>query len=173
MKKEWLIAGIIGCIIFIIIGIISCYNAAKENNKPYELPIYISQKFTITKNGNGWEIDGKLTNLLNEEINIDELHFKISGKDPDKYKTYYESTITEKNILIGIKETYYFNDTYYTVGKTDFSTVILDYCIINGEQIKPVYSSDGIHFNQSSPNYFWFVFGLVFLIAGLIFAFKN
>ena len=136
---SWSTIGLIMCLLFSLFlpGGIS---GVVEENKEYDLPVYISEKVTVS-GYTSYTVSGELTNRTNEDVIIDCLVITITGK---KEYTSYSGGVSIRNITVPANSSYKINSSGHkfktehggTVpsGELDFAQI--SDCIINGEHVE-------------------------------------
>lgn len=137
-----------------IFGIIDYYRVNE-----YTAPIYISKEFELV-DGDNYTLQGQFTNLTNKPVTIQSIRFSLQGRE---YRTVYYGSVTEDNIVIPAQGVYNYKKEKIKYAKDLLNSVSIVKCIIEGENVKLAYSSDGITFGKKDLYHHT----IPFLIAGI------
>ena len=145
---SWSTLGLIMCLLFALFlpGGIS---TVIENNKAYELPVYVSENVSVT-GYSVYTVTGELTNLTNENVVIERLEITLTGNTDN---TKYSTEILIKNITVPANSSYQiyspghsFKNKYgTTVASGELENAYISDCVIDGESVK-LKKYDGEHF---------------------------
>ncbi|MDD4291935.1 MAG: hypothetical protein PHX51_06870 [Clostridia bacterium] len=126
------------------------------NNQAYDVPVYISDNFTVTGYST-YTVQGSLTNRMSNDILIERIEVNLSGSDG---RNHWSATWTKRDILIPANETirlyesdltYSFNATGYTAEGCLTDATVSD-CIIDGVSYKLKYSENGQDFSRQGDD---------------------
>ena len=144
--------------------------ATRKDSQQDDAPIYISQKFNVSKltetGLREYCIYGQLKNRTNENVLITDLVFYVTGKS---YKTLYYAYVGENDISINAKGDFYFSKTYYQTSGGNFDSVKISLCKINGIDYHLEYSKDGVTFGEDLKEKRNYYAGLGIGVGGILF----
>lgn len=126
--------------LFLAIALPGGISTAIENNKEYDLPVYVSENITVT-GYSVYTVKGEITNLTNEDVVIERLEITLAG---NKENTRYSAEILIKNIIVPANSSYQiyspghsFENKYGSiVASGELESAHISDCVINGESVE-------------------------------------
>ena len=168
---SWSTIGLIFCLamsIFLFAGI----SAAREVKQEYDLPIYISQKVTIS-GYSSYTITGAIKNRTNKDVKVDYLEIALSGRDGDTVY-HISERLKEYNFVVPANGTYTirFDDVVYTqLGSTtahgELTNANISACIIDGKSVE-LKKQDGDYFVSQGGNSSGYIIAIIIGSLGLM-----
>ena len=147
-SPSWSTMGLILCLLFALFlpGGISMLN---EANQKYDLPIYISQKLSVT-GYSSYTVTGELTNNSDRDVVIERLEITLTGK---KEYTSYVTDFSINNITVPANSSYKIHSPGHTfqnehggvVASGELSLARISDCVINGKSVE-LKKYDGTNF---------------------------
>lgn len=147
-SPSWSTMGLILCLLFALFlpGGISMLN---EANQKYDLPIYISQKLSVT-GYSSYTVTGELTNNSDRDVVIERLEITLTGK---KEYTSYVTDFSINNITVPANSSYEIHSPGHTfqnehggvVASGELSSARISDCVIDGKSVE-LKEYDGTNF---------------------------
>ena len=170
-ETSWSTIGLIFCIAiswFLPVGI----STAREVKQEYDLPIYISQKVTIS-GYSSYTITGEIKNRTNEDVKVDYLEIALSGRDGDTVY-HIDERLKRYDFIVPANSTYTirFDDVVYTqLGSTvahgELTNANISACIIDGKSVE-LKKKDGDYFVAQGGNSSGYIYAIILGSLGLI-----
>lgn len=138
---SWSTMGLVLCFVIGLALLWMGISTAQDLKEEYTVPIYISEDLSVS-GYSSYIIKGELTNYTNNDITIDRLDIKLSGKEENtNYYTDNPITIVDINIPSNSSYHIYLDDIIYTesgVGSAhgELTSANISKCVINGEVVQ-------------------------------------
>ena len=170
-ETSWSTIALIFCLafsFFLLAGI----DSARDVKEEYDLPIYISQKVTIS-GYSSYTITGAIKNRTGKDVKVDYLEITLSGHDGDT--VYYINERLEKyNFIVPANSTYEirFDDIVYTqpgntTAQGELTHATISACILNGESVE-LKKQDGDYFVSQGGNSSGYILAIILGSFGLL-----
>ena len=178
-NMSWSSIGLVFCLALSLCLWTGIENA-QEIKQEYNLPICISREVSIS-GYSSYTIEGELTNLTNEDVEVDSLEIAVSGRDGDTFYHADQRLIIE-DFVVPANSTYeiLFDDIVYTklgeeTAHGELTNANISKCILNGESVE-LKVIDGEYFVSQggySTGYIFFIiigcFGILGAVAIIIY----